>query len=87
MPAHKDPRLAPIPDDRALVPCRSGTSGQPSSTFGAALPDAGFLAQVLASHGQGRMYRRLRRSEPAEALARYRATDRKPAAGKTILVA
>jgi hypothetical protein len=72
---------------RALVACQAGTGGPSAPTPAAVLPDAGFLAQVLASQGQGTMYRRLRRAEPATALARYGARAGGDVRGKTVLVA
>ncbi len=72
---------------RALVACQAGT-GRPSAPPPAAvLPDAGFLTQLLASQGQGTMYRRLRRVEPAVALARYGSRVSADVRGTTILVA
>jgi hypothetical protein len=72
---------------RALVACQAGTGGPTAPTPAAVLHDAGFLTQLLASQGQGTMYRRLRRTEPAIALARYGARAGGDAHGKTLLVA
>ena len=61
---------------RALIAMKAGQDqrNQPndSGPSGLFLPDAGFLAQIIASAGHMGHFRRYRRTEPALAMRSYR---------------